>query len=301
MKYFLTVSLLALTSAIAQEPGKPATAANSEPEIRRATAAYPGPDEPEVRRAIPANPTDPEEIPIRRAVAVSPAATPAAANSAANASQTNSRIPTEVQQRAQTEISDRPYSTPSPTISHSANSLQLQNEGIQAEGQSPEHQPADSVAAVGWIVAFVISLFTAIMLAICLKKDIFLFLNKWDIALSLMTPIILIFSLLAAVDGDLILRLLIFSIVATAILGGLFTGWKTTGSVALSLLLFIPKMIVIYATIVFGVLSALLATSAAQLFKDGKTSDAAKSAALAAGAGVGAMKMKTLIDRLTRD
>jgi hypothetical protein len=105
MRYFLAVYLLALASASAQESGaRSTTAANTEPEVRRATAANPAyPDEPEVRRATavdPASPIEPEvrravpveppstsEIPVRRAVAVSPAATPAVANSAASDTQ----------------------------------------------------------------------------------------------------------------------------------------------------------------------------------------------------------------------
>jgi len=305
MRYFLAVSLLALASASAQESGARSTApANSEPEVRRATAVNPSvSDEPEVRRAVPVNATSTDEIQVRRAVAVSPIAPPAGANSAVPAPQATPRIPSGTTQRAPTESPDSVYSNPSPATS--PNTLPNRSEeGVAAtSGQAHQHKPTDTVVAVAWGVVFVIALFTTIMLAICLKKEIFIFLNKWDIALSLMMPVILILALVATTKRDQFSPFLIWAILVAAIIGSLFTGSKSTGSIVLALLLFIPKIIVIYAGIIFAVLSALFAMSAAQFLsmkeKEGRKY-AVLAAGLSAGSGMGSYKIKNLIDRLTR-
>jgi|GEM_PF-4281815 len=306
MRYFLAVPLLVLASAVAQEPGvRPTAAANSDPEVRRATAANPaGPDEPEIRRAVPVDAPGTSEIQVRRAVAVSPVATPAAANSAAPAPQATPPIPTGTTQRALTEIFGSVYSNPSPATSPNTIPGRPAEGGGDTSRQAPQHKPTDTVVAVAWGVVFVIALFTTIMLAICLKKGIFIFLNKWDIALSLMMPIILILALVATTKRDQFWVLLFWAIFAAAIIGSLFTGWKSTGSIVLALLLFIPKIIVIYAGIIFAALSALFAVSAAQFLsmkeKEGRKY-AVLAAGLSAGSGMGSYKIKNLIDRLTLD
>jgi len=305
MRYFLAVSLLALASASAQESGaRSTTAANTEPEVRRATAANPvGPDEPEVRRAVPVDAPGTAGIQVRRAVAVSPIATPAVANSTEPTPQATPRIPTGTTQRAPTESPGSVYSNASPATSPNTIPGRSAEAGGDTSGQAPQQKPTDTVVAVAWGVVFVTALFTTIMLAICLKKGIFIFLNKWDIALSLMMPVILILALVATTKRDQIWVLLFWAIFAAAIIGSLFTGWKSTGSIVLALLLFIPKIIVIYAGIIFAALSALFAVSAAQFLsmkeKEGRKY-AVLAAGLSAGSGMGSYKIKNLIDRLTR-
>ncbi len=302
MRYFLAVSLLALASASAQESGaRSTTAANTEPEVRRATAANPpGPGEPEVRRAVPVDATGTAGIQVRRAVAVSPIATPAVVNSTEPTPQATPRTT----QRVPTESPGSVYSNASPATSPNTILGRSAEGGAETSGQAPQHKPTDTVVAVAWGVVFVIALFTTIMLAICLKKGIFIFLNKWDIALSLMMPVILILALVATTKRDQFWVLLFWAIFAAAIIGSLFTGWKSTGSVFLALLLFIPKIIVIYAGIIFAALSALFAVSAAQFLsmkeKEGRKY-AVLAAGLSAGSGMGSYKIKNLINRLTRD
>ena len=305
MRSAIAVLLITLGSAIAQEAPPRATAAtNTEPEVRRATAANPaGPNEPEVRRAVPVDATGTAGIQVRRAVAVSPVATPAVANSAAPASQPTPRIQTGTTQRAPTESPRSVYSNASPATSPNTIPGRPAEGGAERSGQALQHKPTDTVVAVAWGVVFVIALFTTIMLAICLKKGIFIFLNKWDIALSLMMPVILILELVATTKRDQFWVLLFWAIFAAAIIGSLFTGWKSTGSIVLALLLFIPKIIVIYASIIFAALSALFAVSAAQFLsmkeKEGRKY-AVLAAGLSAGSGMGSYKIKNLIDRLTR-
>jgi len=289
MRSAFAVLLITLGSAIAQEAPPRATAATN--------------TEPEVRRAVPVEAPGTSEIPVRRAVAVSPAATPAVAKSAASAPQATPHIPPVSQQRATTEIPGSVYSNPSPATSPNTISDRPAEGRAETSGQVPQHKPTDTVVAVACGVVLFIALFTTIMLAICLKKGIFLFLNKWDIALSLMMPVILILELVATTKRDQFWVLLFWAIFAAAIIGSLFTGWKSTGSIVLALLLFIPKIIVIYAGIIFAALSALFAVSAAQFLsmkeKEGRKY-AVLAAGLSAGSGMGSYKIKNLIDRLTR-
>ena len=304
MRHFVVISLLAFAGAVAQEPGARSPAgANFEPEVRRATAA--NPEEPEVRRAVPVEEPGTSEIPVRRAVAVSPIATPAAANSGTPAPQAPPRIPSDAAQQAPTGTAGSAYSNSSPATSPNTIPVRSPDEGAESSKQSSQHAPTDTVVAVAWGVVLFIALFTAIMLSICLKKGIFLFLNKWDIALSLVMRFMLIPLVGAVADsGSILPRLLFLAIALAAIGGSLFTGWKSTGGILLALLLFIPKILVIYTAIVLGILSVLFAMFAAQCLrmkeKEAK-GYAAVSAGMAAGTGFGAIKIKKLIDRLTHD
>jgi hypothetical protein len=127
-----------------------------------------------------------------------------------------------------------------------------------------------------------------------------MFLNNWDVALSVMIPV-MIFTLFKTAEAGRIWPILSALFLAAAIIGSLFTGWKVTGSIVLALLLFIPKIVIITIAIGFGALAVIYAGAAAQFFKEGKTKEAARSAGIGAATGMGFLYFKNLIGKLTRD
>lgn len=111
----------------------------------------------------------------------------------------------------------------------------------------------------------------------------------------------LLFTLFKTAEVDRIWPVLSALVLAAVIIGSLLTGWKVTGSIVLSLLIFIPKIVVIAIALVLGAFSVIYTVSAAQLFKEGKTKEAVRSAGMGMGTGMGFLYFKNLIGKLTRD
>ena len=306
MTRYFAIFLLALGGAIAQEPPPrtSGTADTNKTEVRKAIAVTPAASAvPEVRRAIPVTATNGAENPIRRAVAVTAPTTAAETSSPGFTPQSTVRIQESNQHgtRAQMPVTVQSNQSPTPAASPFPNTKQKQSESIESPGHLPESTSAETVKMFAWGAVGFVALLTITMLTLCHCRGTFMFLHKWDIALSLLCPIILILALFAATGTERIWIILSCAFLAAAILGSLATGWRTTGSIFLSLLILIPKIIVILVLVLLGVMSASLTIAATQLLRDKKFSEAARSAGLAAGSFAGCVYLRGLIERITID
>jgi hypothetical protein len=136
------------------------------------------------------------------------------------------------------------------------------------------------------------------MIAVCARKEIFIFLNQWDIGLSALVAVSLVLAITASTDaGKRFPPALVALFIACSILS-LYTGWRATGSLILSLLLFLPKMLIISTLVILGTLSVLFSIGAALMLHGKKHQDAGKAAAYAAGTGAGSYYLRKLVFQL---